>query len=90
MVQTLQQTRFITRSREDAIIASTTLADGISTDRLLTKTTHILIIGGDGKSLIVDAIARHLSDHHTAENMPADRFVEGVALASMDRREKKK
>jgi len=89
MIKSLHKIHFSTYSRDDAITASTTLVSGIKSQRLSTKKTKILIVGVEGKSLIVDAIARHLSDHHTADNMPSERFVEGRPLASMDRKEKK-
>lgn len=86
---TRNKIRLNTHSREDAITASTMLADGLGISRIKTGKTNILIIGGDGKSLIVDAMARHVSDHHSAQDMPADRFVEGAPMAAADRRQKK-
>lgn len=82
--------RFTTHSRDEAIEASIMLVRGIGSPRILAETTKILIVGGDGKSLIVDAIARHLSDHHGTENMPAERFVESAPFAATDRKEKKR
>lgn len=82
--------RFTTHSRDEAILESIKIADLLSEHGILDKTIKILIVGGDGKSLIVDAISRHLSQDHDAIDMPKDRFVEGVPLASADLKKRKK
>ena len=75
---------FSTPSRDTAIKASTLLAGGFDAHTLATKNTKILIIGGSGKTMIVDAITRALSDDHSPYKMSADRFVEGAAFGSAD------
>ncbi len=68
--------RFNTLSRDGAIKACTILARAIDSARITEQKTKIFILGGAGKSLIMDAIARDISDHHTPYKMPPTRFVE--------------
>lgn len=75
-----------THSRDTAIKISTLIAKAIDKDRLTTDNTRIFILGGNGKSLIVDAIAMHLSDHHSAYKMPSKRFVEGKASKALGKK----
>lgn len=77
--------RFNTLSRDGAIKASTILARALDSNRITSQKTKIFIVGGAGKSLIVDAIARDLSDKYTAYKMPPTRFVEGKASNAMGR-----
>ena len=48
---------FTTHTRDEAILESIKIAELLSEYGVLDKTIKILIVGGDGKSLIVDAIA---------------------------------
>jgi hypothetical protein len=75
--------RLNTLSRDGAIKVSTLLARAIDSDRITSQKTKIFIVGGAGKSLIVDSIARDLSDHHSPYKMPPDRFVEGKPSNAM-------
>lgn len=74
---------FNTTSRDSAIKVCTILANGFDIERLTTQNTRIYVLGGKGKSLIMDAMAQHLSDKHSAYKMSTKRFVEGQASAAL-------
>jgi hypothetical protein len=74
---------FNTLSRDGAIKICTILANAIDEERLTSKNTRIFVLGGKGKSLIMDAMAQHLSDRHSAYKMSPKRFVEGKASAAL-------
>lgn len=71
------EVHFHTRSRDGAIKASSIIARAIDSDRITSTRTKIFILGGAGKSLVMDAIARDISDYHSPFKMPPTRFVEG-------------
>lgn len=85
-----EEINFKTRTRDEAIQASVVLADAIDSSKITpSRCVKILIIGGDGKSLIVDTLARHLSDDFSSDHIPNERFVETAPLSSTDRKDKK-
>ena len=70
-------TQVNTLSRDGAIKVCTIIARAIESERITSGKTKIFILGGAGKSLVVDAISQDLSDAHTAFKMSDKRFVEG-------------
>lgn len=75
--------RVNTFTRDAAIKICCIIADALDSEKINNSEVRIYIDGDAGKSLVVDAITRHIADGQSAYKMPADYFVEGGALNAL-------
>lgn len=75
-----------TLSKEGAIKVCTILANAIDNERLTKETTRIFLYGGRDKNFVMNTMAKHLSDTHSAYTNKHPNFVEGRAGHSSNHR----